>query len=119
MDAITAPTGQALTPSEQRYGTGLGEAGSQRHGVGVAAKELEPYALARLRRLVGQHADHLAFFQGLDQRSYARQIGWRQMQLGALAAHQDQFISSRRLRFAVEHGNVAERRQVLGGDLET
>ena len=57
----------------------LAQARRQRHGVGRAAEEIRPLALAHARHLIGQHADRLVALQRLQQQAHAGQIGRRQM----------------------------------------
>ncbi len=118
MDAVAAPLGQSLAPSEQTDGVGLGQACRQGHGVGVAAKKLEPDPFAGFRRLIRQHADHLTFLQGLDQCTYARNIGGGEVQVGTFAAHENELLAGCKFGRAIEHGDVAERREILRRDLE-
>ena len=118
MDTVAAPAGQAFAPGEQTDGVGLSQACRQGHGVGVAAKKLEPDPFAGFRRLIRQHADHLAFLQGLDQCTYARNIGGGEVQVGTFAAHENEFLAGSKFGRAIEHGDVAERREILRGDLE-
>src|SRR6266513_3755050 len=60
-DRIAGAARQPPRVSEKaRDALALGEPGGERHGVGRAAEELGPFALAYARHLVGQEPDRLA-----------------------------------------------------------
>src|SRR5436853_7683832 len=115
-DRIAGAARQPPCVSEKaRDALALGEPGGERHGVGRAAEELGPFALAYARHLVGQEPDRLAAPERGEYLAHAGEIRRHEANVGPLAALAHERLEPPQPGRAVEHRARPSARCMLRG----